>query len=365
MIHAKILYYTALYLHGRGRYNVARERCQCALDIRLDLLGGDHTEVADCLLKLAIIMHDLDEIEESEAMCRRALDIFERAPGKDNMWLLYSRNDLAIILLGTNDDRKLEEATEILRSVLAHIEQTLGLEHAWTIATTHNLAAAFLKQHKYSDSEELYRKILETRLRVSGEDNPGTINSMQNLAETLYEQEKYEEAQELSQRALDLSTRVLGEDHPGTLRRMRKLSRDFLHRRKTREAEELCRYALALHKAVFGENSHGTMDCTCILAMGLLKQQEYGQAEELFREVYKWWPKQWSDKSLNLFLKDFAETLTEVGKHDEAAEIRRRKASSIQKTQVPIIQRRVHQRTSGTILGQAALVLPEPHLEIP
>ena len=363
LIHAKIMYSTADYLYERGRYNVARERCQRALDIRLNLLGGDDIEIADSLLLLATMMRRLFEIDESEASCRRALDIFERAPGKEDTKLLRARNDLAVTLLGTSDERKIEEATKIFQSLLAHEEQTLGLEHFLTLTMIHNLAMAFSKQHKYSDSEELYRKALETKLKVSGEDDPRPIASMHGLAQTLYEQGKYGEAKEHAQRALSLSTRVLGEDYPNTLQQMLLLSKILFCQDKTREAEELCRYALPLHKTVFGDNFRDTINCTYILAAVLAKQQEYEQAEELFREVYIRWPKQWSDGNWRIFLENFAETLTALGKHDEAAEWRRQRISSEESSSnlsetSASEDHQVYSRPSSAILPETPLEIP-------
>ena len=363
LVHAKILYRTALYHHARGRYNVARERCQRALDIRLNLLGGDEIEVAECVLKLASIMHDLSETEESEAMCRRALDILIQVQVKDDTRLVHARNELAVILLDTNDERKFEEATEIFQSNLAYCEQTLGLEHPLTHASMENLAGAFaFGQHKYSDAEMLYRKTLEIQLRILGEDNPENVHIMHSLAETLSRQEKNVEAEETAERALDLSTRVFGEEHPGTLHQMRLLFLIFFRQAKIQEAEELCRYTLPLHKTVFGDNGRYTMDCIYTLAVILLKQQEYEQAEVLFREIHKCWPKR-SDEFWKFFLGIFAETLTELGKHDEAAEMRRQRISSDDSSS--ILSAASSSEDSQDYSRPSSALLPETPSEIP
>ena len=288
LLRARILHNTASYFEERGRYTEAKERCQRALDIRLDLLGDDDTETAWSLIRLAYLKkeHGYDRglrIDETEAMARRAVGIFERVQGKDSMELRFARNSLALILPDTNDDRKLEEATEILRSILAFEEQSLGLEHAGTLVTMNNLANSLLKKHRYEEAEELHRRTLEISLRVRGEDHPGTIRSMRNLAEVAFNLDRYEEAQELGQRALDLRTRVLGEDHPDTVHAM-----DLV--------------AAALH------------------SLG-----KYEQSEKLYQKVYNNRPKNWDDGNWDRFLADFADTLAKQGKLDEAAEINRQK----------------------------------------
>lgn len=291
LLHARILHRTALYFEERGRYDAARERCQRALDIRLDVLGEDDPETAYSLVLLANSKrlngynggHEIDEVE---AMVRKALGIFERVQGKNSSDSLSARNDLASILLDTYHDRKKEEATEIFQEVLASSEQSLGLAHTDTLTFMNNLAFAFEKQHKYEESEKLHRRTLETKLRQLGEDDPRTITSMQNLSIVLFGQKRYEEVQVLSQRALDLTVRVLGEEHPNTVVSMARLAR-------------------VLHV-----------------------EGNYEQAERHYRKVYNNRPKQWDDASWDGFLADFAHTLAEQGKHDEAAEISRQRVYS-------------------------------------
>ena len=368
ILHADILGSTACYLKERGKYHTAKERCQRALKIKTDLLGEDDVKTADFLRLLALLKkrsgYDLIlEIGEIEARDRRALDIFERVGGNENIESMKARNDLALTLLETSQDKKIKEAAEIFQSLFESQEESIGLEHPRTIATMHNLATALYLQQKYNKAETLYRKILAIRLRVFGEENPYTLLSMHYLAVCLTNQDRYEEAQELAQRAMDLRVSVLGEEHPHTLDSMWWLSHIFYRRGETREAEELCRHALGLLKSTLGEDSEQTIQCTALLKLILEKQDRYSEAEELcrylvdihttrlgldhletrletaylayllrcqakyeqaevlFREVYSRRPESWSDRNWDDFLADFADTLAKQGKNDEAAEI--------------------------------------------
>lgn len=333
LLHAAILHNTAWYFQVRGRYAAAKERCQRALDIRLDLLGEDDVEIARSLLLLAHL-EGLSrgglrlENDEAETMCRKALEILERVERKDSQDLRESRNILAVILLNTYQHKKVEEATEILKSVLASEEQNLGLEHPSTLMFMHNLALAFSNQHKYEEAESFYCKTLEIKLRILGEDDPSTMISMNSLAWTLFYQYRFEEAHEFAQRALDLRKGVLDEDHPDTLNTMQLLSRILNCQDKSQETEELCRHALAVHKTALGDNAHQTISCTYTLTQILVKQQKFDEAEEFFRKVYNSTPSWWSDGQQDEFLEEFADTLSRLGKHDEAAEITRQRILS-------------------------------------
>ena len=333
LVHAIILLSTAWYFYRRGRYDAAKERCQRALDIRQYLLREDDIRVADSLSLLARLK-DVSgddrrlDIDEAEALSRRAVDIYERVQGKDHYRSMSERSKLAIILLETGHERKIKEATEILRSEHASKEELLGSEHVVTLASMNNLAAAFVRQHKYNEAEKLCRITVQTWLRMLGEDDPRAITSMDRLAFVLYKQRKYEEAQHFSQRALDLRMRVLGEEHPDTSNTMEILSSILYSQGKAREAEELRRYALALHKTAFGDSASKTIICADALGRILAKQFKYAEAEELFREVYNNRPGRWNDKYWNTLLENLADTLAKQGKHDEAAEISRQRVPS-------------------------------------
>ena len=364
ILHADILNSTAWYLRERGKYHIAIERCQRALKIQTDLLGEDDVRTAVSLRLLAQLKrrsgYDLIlEIDEIEAMNRRALDIFERVGGNENIDSMNARNDLALTLLETSQDEKIKEAAEIFQSLFASQEESIGLEDPRTLLTMHNLAIALDRQQKSNKAETLYRKTLAIRLRVSGEENPYTLLSMYNLAVCLHNQDRYKEAQELAQRAMDLRVSVLGEEHPHTLESMCELSFIFNRRGKTREAEELCRHALAMLKSTLGEDSEQTIQCAALLVVILENQDKYSeaeelcryvvdirttrfgldhletrsetaylayllrcqakyeQAEELYREVYSRGPESWSDSGWDRLLAGFADTLADQEKFEE------------------------------------------------
>ena len=368
LLHSKILVNTAYYFEERGRYDAAAERCQHALSIQVEILGEDHPETVLGLFLLAELKRMgrgkvVRDIDEAEVLNRRALEILERGQGKDSSRRLRAQNNLALTLLESYDDRKIEEATNLLRSVLVSNERILGPDHTFTLTTMNNLAGAFHKQKKVTEAEKLYRQVLETRLRILGDDHPSTIMSLSNLACVLVKQRKYKEAQDLAQRALDRGMTVLGEEHPLTLKSMITLVEALDGHRNYVEAVELGRYALSLHKTIYGDIHHGTVYCTHQLMSALLKQDKYEEAEELsrplvdelttvltvdhpdtatsmaglgvalhrrgkfeeaeglFRKVYERRPETWDDDSWDRFLRDYSGTLAGQGKHAAAAKI--------------------------------------------
>ena len=330
LLHARILVSTARYLVERGRHGAATERCQRALNIQVEILGEDDSASVTCLLLLARLKRvegrsGVRDIDGAEVFSRRALAILERGQEKYSHQRLNAQNSHAIALLESHNDRKIEEATNLLRSVLVSSEQILGLEDHTTLTTMHNLALAFEYQKKYTEAEKLYRQVFETKLRILSDDHPSTIRSLSNLAASLLNQRKYEEAQELAQRALDLRMTVLGEEHPNTLESMIVLIRALNRQRNYVEAEELGRYALSLLKKVHGDDHYLTYSGMATLGNVLHHRGKYEEAEKLFRKPHARRPGSWDDGAWEYFLRVYSDTLAKQEKHDEAAEITRQR----------------------------------------
>ena len=330
LLHAEILGKTARYFEQRGGYDAATERCQRALGIQVEILGEDDLRTVGCLLLLAVMKRrgggsGVRDIDEAEVLCRRALRILELGQEKDSRKCLQAKNDLAVVLLDSHNDKQIEEATKLLRSVLVSNKQSLGLEHDSTLATMHNLASALHGQKEYTEAEKLRRQVLETKLRILGDEHPSTLISLSNLAILLLEQRKYKEAQEHAQRALDLRMTVLGQEHPDTMSSMIFLINALDGQGKYMEAEEVGRYALSLHKTFHGDAHHMTSGAMAALGRTLHHQGKCKEAEELFRKVYERRPRGWDDGDWDRFLRDCSDTLAKQGKHDEAAEINRQR----------------------------------------
>lgn len=288
LLHAEILVDTAQYLEKRGKYDAATERCQRALSIQVEILGEDDPRTVRYLLLLARLKRKeagsgVRDIDEPEVLSRRALQVLGRAQEKDSDIWSVAKNELALALTFSHNDRKIEEATDLLRSVLVSYEQSLGLEDETSLTTMNNLASSLHRQKEHTEAEKLFRQVLETRFRILGEDHPSTLISLNNLAFLLLKQRKYKEAQEHAQRALDLRMTVLGEEHPDTLDSMRLLFNALVRQGKHVEAEEFGRYALSLHKTVYGDIHEDTVYCSDQLVSVLLDQHKYDDAEKLRR----------------------------------------------------------------------------------
>jgi tetratricopeptide (TPR) repeat protein len=210
---ATILERTADYFTFRGKYDLAYERCQRAYEIRVDVCSEDDILIAGSLRRLAILKqrlaHDVPkDLDEAEAMARRALTICERVSDKDRLGILMAQNALAFILIDNGNDTKVDEAMKLFQSVLESGKPTLGAEHHTTLHAMDGLAKVYVCRHRFQEAEKLYREKLDIRLRVNGENNPWTIATMYQLANFLTDLAKYGEAEHFAKRALNTDHRL-------------------------------------------------------------------------------------------------------------------------------------------------------------
>ena len=289
LLRASILQHTARYLDVRGKYDPAIERCKGALDIHLEFLGEEHDKTADSLLELVHLERARERNTESsdppaslshEATLRRMMGKFHGNRA------LELRHELAKTLMHT----RVDEAIELLESVVDSQRQTLGIKHQSTLESMSALADAYRTRGRLTDAAITQQEVLDTRLKIHHENDPRISNSLHRLAGIMLDLDKPKEAYDFGKRSLDLRIRAFGEEHARTLRTMRTLAEilirwSFHDETKYREADEFCRHAMDLHTNVLGEKHRDTMRCIRNLVIVFEGQNKYDEAEDLRRHM--------------------------------------------------------------------------------
>src|SRR6266542_2705513 len=150
---------------------------------------------------------------EAEPLYKRALDIYEKALGKDHPYTATSLNNLAVLYASQG---KYVEAEPLYKRALDIREKALGKDHPDTATILNNLADLYQYRGKYVEAEPLYKRALDIREKALGKDHPDTATSLNSLALLYASQGKYVEAEPLYKRALDIREKALGKDHPYT-----------------------------------------------------------------------------------------------------------------------------------------------------
>jgi tetratricopeptide (TPR) repeat protein len=124
----------------------------------------------------------------------------------------------------------------------------LGDDHPDTLTSINNMGSLLVAQGKLQAAEPLFREALERRRRVLGDDHPDTLTSINGLSYLLQAQGKLDQAEPLSQEAVERSRRVLRDD-PRTVISIYNMGALLQAQGKLAEAEPLCREAVTRAKA--------------------------------------------------------------------------------------------------------------------
>jgi tetratricopeptide (TPR) repeat protein len=156
-------------LHAQGNYAAAEEPGEKAWRISRRLLGEDDPRAMLDGAAYAVILDGLKRYNESEAIYRRALGIFER---------------------------------------------NFGAQHYEVAANLHNLAAALTAQGQYEEAEQHYRRALAMKESQLGADSPDVALTRNNLGSLLNDQGRPAEALPLLENAVAILDKRLTAGHP-------------------------------------------------------------------------------------------------------------------------------------------------------
>ena len=120
----------------------------------MPLPHSENTELANSFNEMGILLDEIGEHHEAEAMHRKALEI--RKAVDDLLGVASSLNNLAIALVHQD---KLSEAETAFRASLDLRKNQLGEEHLEIDISLRNLAAVLTRLEKHDEAESTRRQI--------------------------------------------------------------------------------------------------------------------------------------------------------------------------------------------------------------
>jgi tetratricopeptide (TPR) repeat protein len=196
-----------LLLCERGDLKNAEPLLRDALQMRRNLLGDQHVDVATSMSNLGGLLVEKRELQEAEQLYRRALEIVREQLGEDHPAVAGILNNLANVLWKKGDAAGAEL---LLRQALALGHKGLG-EHPALATTLNNLASVLQERGDLAEAEKLYRQALELWPKLLPEDRWNIAVTEQNLAALLRKTGRVAEAEPLEQKAKEVRLNDLGQ----------------------------------------------------------------------------------------------------------------------------------------------------------
>ncbi|MEJ7600777.1 MAG: serine/threonine-protein kinase [Kofleriaceae bacterium] len=194
-------------LYKSGDPEHAAEADRGALEIYIDLLGPEHTDVARVLGNLAIDLNERGSTVEARALLERALAIKERTLGPDDLATASTLQGLVVVASRAGQFEDAIRYGERIRDIR---ERRLGPAHPLLASELSNLAGSYLIAGRIDDAEAAARRALAIREKANGLNHDSVAYPLQHLAAVHVKRGQPAAALPLLERARDILEHTVG-----------------------------------------------------------------------------------------------------------------------------------------------------------
>jgi tRNA A-37 threonylcarbamoyl transferase component Bud32/tetratricopeptide (TPR) repeat protein len=178
---------------------------------QLSVHGEDHPKTAEAQNNLAVSLFELERLDLSIALERRALETRERLQGREHPETLNAQGNLAYAFAERGE---IAEAVRLQESVAAGRERLFGADYFLLSETWLRLSRLYQWElGRPDDAVRAARQALAIDAKEFGEDASESIASAANLARILAAHSEHVEADRISARALAVADKNLPPDH--------------------------------------------------------------------------------------------------------------------------------------------------------
>ncbi|MFZ0391250.1 MAG: tetratricopeptide repeat protein [Calditrichia bacterium] len=276
-----------------GLYDQAMPLVEKSLEIRRQLFGEDHKDVAESLVKLGEALREKGEFEQSEEKFREGLQVLRKIDPEGSPDIAATLNNLGWVL---NDAGKYDESEDSFREAI-RIFKANDME--WTVENStalNNLALLLHEKGDLREAELLFRQALAIQRKLLGEVHPEVSTTMYNLAKLLRELGAVNQATEMLQQVVKMDRQVLGNEHPYLAYSLISLGSLIKTDGKYHQAEQLMREALKIRRKSLGPEHPETLICMNNLGELLQELNRNDEAVKLHREALRLCRKIWGNE---------------------------------------------------------------------
>jgi tetratricopeptide (TPR) repeat protein len=191
-------------------YTAAEDCFQRALQLRERALGRDHPVVISGINNLAASYVARGALDEAEPLLQRAMAVTVKRVEATQSELSVNLNNLVRLYVKRGDYARAEP---LLVQLLA-LKRPLGPEHPDVAAVLVTLAKLRFSMGRAADSERLWRRVLAVREKALPPGDLILAGTIDGLADTCAAQNNRVEELELRERAMAIRETALGSAHP-------------------------------------------------------------------------------------------------------------------------------------------------------
>ena len=251
-----------------AQFDEAERLIRRALDLRTQLYGPVHLDVAASLSHLASLCAVQGDYAKADSLYQEAIGLYERLGARASLAAASSIRGLGLVRRAQGDP---EAGVELVREALALQQATLDPESETILATQNDLATLLYNSGHYDEAETLFQQVLLQYRRTLGT-HPSTAQALSDYAAVLNAQGEPEEAIRVHREALAIHREVFGDSHPRVAQSLSYLGWTLQGQGLAAEAEPLYREALAIRRAAFGPEHASVANSLLMLGESLTLQ---------------------------------------------------------------------------------------------
>jgi tetratricopeptide (TPR) repeat protein len=195
---------------------------------------------------------------------------------------IAAMNDLGMVYL---DQKKYQQAEEVLGSVVKTLTNTQGIDHPHTLSAMSNLALAYDSVGKHAEAERAFTDVLKKQREVLGNNHPDTLMSMINLGNFYVYRSEPAKAEQLLLEAMKGCRTALDDQHIMTNAVLAVLSALYAKQGKLEKLGPLLVEARDVTRARWGPDSGLTLGANQAAAAFFLFRKDHARAEPYLHDI--------------------------------------------------------------------------------
>jgi tetratricopeptide (TPR) repeat protein/tRNA A-37 threonylcarbamoyl transferase component Bud32 len=272
--------------YDTGEYASATENHQRALEIKTEVLGPSHPEVAWSLSGVAMNIRNTGAPDEALQLFEKALVIKEATLGPRHQKVGLDLINLAAAYQERGDN---DRAIELNQRAADILNATLGELHDNSAALYSNLAAAYNARGDHEKALIYARRALDVGEKTLGAGNSRMANYHQTMANIYYDTKDFENALRHQERVREIRVAVFGADDEHVAFAIGGLANIYLDQGAPERALALQQESLAILRKKLPETDAQIAKCLHNLGNVQLRMGAYEQALASERRALEIW----------------------------------------------------------------------------
>lgn len=304
--------------------NQAEKLLKRALEIWEKAPGISQLTIATTLEKLAALNGQLGNYAEAQALAHRTIASTMAAKGINHPDVLIALKQLGQYYEAQNKENEAEACYEKVIEIGEMLRQR---HHPVYSEAKYHLALLRVKQGQFEQAEDLLRRVCVVWSRILGETHHSTVEARLKLAEVAAHLKHWERANDSYQQILPVYAEALGKENPLVLGHMERAAMVMFHLGKLEEAKDTWQSVLAVRERTGGGALPESVSCLNGLARVALAEGKRVEALEMLERAQLYGAER--DEAGSLEWAEMLETMAEVyeaGQEYRQAERAARKA---------------------------------------